>query len=89
MVENRIFNKYLKLEPVSRPSLLKYLQLVTKKMKTKIQYTLPEKFGLIVDGWTESGSGTRYLVIFALYPRSGPYPRFSPLLDETDSVGFH
>ena len=89
-VEDQIFNKYLKLEPVSRPTLMKYLQLVTKKVETEIQCILPEKFGLFVDGWTASGSGTHYLAIFAVYPRSGKtIPgtirlAFSPLLDDTD-----
>ena len=69
---------------------MKYLRLVTEKVDKKVRDGLPQRFGLIMDGWTSSTS-LHFCVLFACIPQnddvvdetSRPMLAFSPLLDET------
>ena len=61
----------------------------TKTVKTveeKIAANLPQAFGLMLDGWTDTATSSHYLGIFAIYyseARKMPLLGFSPLIDET------
>ena len=68
---------------------MKYFQLLVKEVEEKFESDLPEKFSLILDGWSENGSGTQYVGTFAVYQSKEGQPEtpliaFSRLLDETD-----
>ena len=80
--EKDLVRKYTKLEPLSRASLMKYMNMVTVKVENEITKDLPTKFGLIIDGW--SSGTTHYLAVFACYPSNSPLLAFSPLLNEED-----
>ena len=74
---------------ISRPSFMRYLQLLTKKVERKVEESLPQTFGLVIDGWSEGGTGTHYMAVFAAFQNKDLKPQallmaFSPLLDETD-----
>ena len=88
-VDNNLTQKYCKLTPITRPTFMKFFQLLVKEVEKKIESELPETFDLIPDGWSEKGSGTHYVDIFAVYQSKEGQPEtpliaFSPLLDETD-----
>ena len=90
IVENSVYAKHTKLKPVSRPTIMKYMDLITKRVEKSIQEILPPKFGIIIDGWTESGTATNYLAVFGAIPqkrgreRTEPLLACSPLSDEAD-----
>ena len=88
-VENDYNKKYTSLNPISRPTLMKYLELVAEKVEQKITVLLPEKFGIIIDGWSDSSTSEYYLALYAIYPSSSNENNstllaFSPLIDTTD-----
>ena len=87
-VDINLTQKYFKLTPITRRTFMKYLQLLIKEVEKKTELELPEKFGLILDGWSENGSRTHYVDNFDLYQSKGqpetPLSAFCPLLDETD-----
>ena len=85
-VENELTRKYSCLEKSTITTLEKYMHLLTNKVEKVIARELPDKFVLIVDGWT-SGS-THFLGVVACYPSHDQdfetaLLAFSPLLDET------
>jgi hypothetical protein len=43
-----------KFGPISSSTLKKYLRLVSAKVECKIKNTLPESFGLVIDGWNKA-----------------------------------
>ena len=69
---------------------MKYIEKLTVLVEETVAQELPEKFGLIIDVWTDSGTSTHYFAIFACYPDKDPSKRkcpllaFSPLLTEED-----
>ena len=88
-VDYNLTQKKCKLTPITRPTFMNYLQILVKEVEKKIEWELPEKFGLILVGWSENGSGTHYVGIFAVYQSKEGQPEtpliaFSPLLDEID-----
>lgn len=84
--EKELVRKYSKLEPISCNSLMKYIDLLVKNVELKIKNSLPSKFGLVLDGWTDKS--THYIAVFAIFPsdsnRREILLAFSPLLDESD-----
>ena len=72
-VENEYNKKYTSLNPISRPTLMKYLELVEEKVEQKITVLLPEKFGITIDGWSDSSTSEHYLALYATYPLSNDY----------------
>ena len=68
-VESERFRKKSTMKSISRPTLLKYLNLLTRKLETHLQGTLPNKFGLIFDSW--SIFATNYTSIFTCYCPKG------------------
>ena len=88
-VENEYNKKYTSLNPKSRPTLMKYLELVEEKVEQKITVLLPEKFGIIIDGWSDSSTSEHSLALYATCPSSSnenisTLLAFSPLIDATD-----
>jgi hypothetical protein len=51
-VENLLSRKYVALDPISRPTLMKYGASLGDIVEQKIKESLPATFGLVVDGWT-------------------------------------
>lgn len=82
-VEKKRVRKNVILTPICTSTLLKYLRLVTKAVEDVVKLKLPDKFGLIIDGWTENS--VHFCVLFACVP--GTCDRimlsFSPLLNPT------
>ncbi|KAH9141556.1 hypothetical protein AeRB84_014268, partial [Aphanomyces euteiches] len=77
----------VKLSPICRTTLTKYLQLVTTHVEKKIANILPDRFGIVIDGWTESSY--HFLAVFASFPNadnsvSRPMLAFTTLLDQTN-----
>ena len=61
---------------------------MVKYVEGEIYRSLPNLFGLIIDGWSDMSTSTHFLGIFALYPgqlneQKRALLTFSPLLDET------
>ena len=65
-VERPRTRKYSKMEPVGVGTFMKYLKLLTAEVETKVASVLPNKFGLILDGWSEEN--THYIALFACAP---------------------
>ncbi|ETO83802.1 hypothetical protein F444_02246 [Phytophthora nicotianae P1976] len=79
--------RYTKLPPVCRNTLRANMEGVTKAVEIKIGNEMPDKFGLLLDGWTH---GTEhYLGVFACYETpSGPkYPLLSLAPIVVDAAG--
>ena len=51
------------LEPITRQTPVNYLDKTVEAVETEISKKLPQKFGLIIDGW--SAQSTHYLVFFS------------------------
>jgi hypothetical protein len=87
IVDNATYRLYSKLEPMTRTTLMTTIRKVTAQVTEKITNALPEKFGLVFDGWT-SPDKTHYVGMFAIYNKDDqvcrPLLAISPLLDETD-----
>jgi hypothetical protein len=82
-VEKKRTRKNTSLNPICVNTFMKYLRLLTTAVEPEIAEALPDKFGLILDGWTENS--IHFCVLFACIP--GTCDRimltFSPLLDPT------
>ena len=70
-VENPITRKALKMKAVSIKTLRKYILNLADIVKDGIKRILPEKFGIIFDGWSDGL--THYVGIFACYSPGGKY----------------
>lgn len=86
MFFNNLMCRYTKLPPVSVGTLTDNMESVTKTVEKIIGNELPDKFGLVLDGWSH---GTEhYLAVFACFDSSaGPcFPLLSmaPIMDEPD-----
>ncbi len=68
IVENQKFLNYSKLTKLSRKTLDKYLYKTLQYVQNSIKEQLPDRFGLIFDGW--SCDGEHYIAIFATYVTS-------------------
>ena len=88
-VEDKLNRKYANIELISRNTFVKYLGLLTRKVEESVQKALPPRFGLVMDGWSESSSSTHYVAIFAVFrgssnPTNMDLLSFSPLLSEEE-----
>ena len=87
-VEEELTREYSKLEPICTKTLKKYMDRVTKRVEQKISSLLPEKFSIVLDGWTKKS--THFVAVFAVYPvdtelgYESVLLGFSPLLCETN-----
>lgn len=87
-VDSESYRANTKLEPISRKTLTKYTQVLVQAVAQKMREDLPEKFGIVFDGWTDR-THTHFVGIFAVYCDNDGAPQypllaFQPLLDETD-----
>jgi hypothetical protein len=67
-VEKPLTRKNTKLDPIGVTSLMKYLKKLTEEVEKKASDELPDKFGLILDGWSEGN--THYIAVFACFPKN-------------------
>lgn len=66
IVSNPVLCQHTKYDTITLPTLNKYLGRLTKAVEVKISKLLPEKFSIVLDGWTSSS--THYVAIFATFP---------------------
>jgi len=84
-VEDPLTRKNTCLDSITDETIKKYLLLVTENVEKRIADDLPDKFGIIIDGWKDGT--THYIAIFASYSDVngvGQYPLLSiaPPYDE-------
>jgi hypothetical protein len=84
-VEHPLTQKNSNLESITDETIKKYLLLVTENVEKRIADDLPDKFGVIIDGWKDGT--THYIAVFASYSDAngeGQYPLLSiaPPYDE-------
>lgn len=84
-VEDPLTRKNTSLESITDETVKKYLVLVTESVEKRIADDLPEKFGIVIDGWSDGT--THYIAVFASYLDAngeGQYPLLSiaPPYDE-------
>ena len=83
--------KYTSLSPICSKALVTYMNLVVEKVEIEISDISPaENFGLIIDGWSDMGTSTHYIGIFAAFQNKGknlqtPMLSFSPLSNDSMS----
>ena len=53
-IESELTRKNVKLQPISMKTFLKYMNLVTKKVESTIAAAIPEKFAIMMDGWSHT-----------------------------------
>lgn len=79
-------SRFSKIEKISADTLKKYLFKLTAKTEKIIALSLPDSFGIIIDGWTDGS--THYVAVFACFSvedkPSYPLLAISPLFDETN-----
>lgn len=85
-VETKEFRDYSSLDSIGVKTIAKYLRLVDLEIEKTLKNELPQRFGLLIDGWTEET--THYYGLFAAYAKGTVnYQRFltiSPPFDETE-----
>ena len=79
--------KYSNVDSISSKLLTEYVKKMVKKVECKVRESLPDKFGILTDGWSEMSTSTHFVGIFALYPnkevkQEAPLLAFLPLYDE-------
>lgn len=67
-VEKQIIRRHVKHDPPSLSTFMKYLNLLTRHVETKIAAILPNKIALVFDGW--STDSVHYLAVFASFSSS-------------------
>ena len=84
-VERRTVRQYSVLKPISRATLKRYIEEITKRVEVRIRSGLPNGFGLMMDGWSEGT--THYIGLFAAYEVDNearrPLLAIAPPYDET------
>lgn len=55
----------MKLEPICKNTLMKYIERLTGAVEAKISQNLAEKFPLVLDGWTLKGTSTHYVCLLS------------------------
>jgi hypothetical protein len=65
IVTKKSARKHVKLESISRNTLIKYAEKLCRLTERQITLELPSRFGLIFDGWSEHG--THFVSMFARY----------------------
>ena len=60
--------KYSNLDSFYSRSLTEYVKKMVKKVECKVRESLPDKFGILIDGWSETSTSTHYVGIFAFTP---------------------
>eukprot|EP00918_Siedleckia_nematoides_P024299 GHVU01052498.1.p1 GENE.GHVU01052498.1~~GHVU01052498.1.p1 ORF type:complete len:547 (+),score=58.57 GHVU01052498.1:299-1939(+) len=70
------------LKPICYNTLVKWMRLLCFALERTLCGLLPQKFGIILDGWTRNG--THFVSLFAVGPTDTYCLAFSPLEDERD-----
>ena len=84
-MEDKLTREIVNLDPISRGSLVNYIEKLTVEVENEIKKVLPSKFGVMLDGWTDNGTSMHYIGVFACFPDKKtkfPLLAFSPLPDE-------
>ncbi len=68
IVESHVYRNAVKFPPTSRPTLMKYMSLLTKIGESRVSQELLDIFAIVLDRWTANSS--RYLCMFATYTDS-------------------
>ena len=79
-VERPLTRKNTKLEAIGVVSLMKYLKQLTVEVERKVSSLLPNKFGIVLDGWSEGT--THYIALFACCSTQMFLLSIAPPLDE-------
>lgn len=85
-VEKEPVRRNFKHKPMSVDTFMEHLPTLTQRVEKKIQAILPDKFALVLDGWSDGA--THYVGVFASFPSndsvrfSSRLLSFSPLGDE-------
>lgn len=66
IVEDSVLREYMKLSPISRNTLMEYLERTYEATKTVIRCNLPPRFGLMFDGWDHNDR--HYTAVFCCSP---------------------
>ena len=69
IVKNKYVRKNTNLAPISVKTVMKYLQRTHILVERKLSIMLPDKFGLVFDGWTCDGMSDHYIAIFAMWSK--------------------
>lgn len=85
-VEKTLTRKYSKLQQISIKTLKKHMENLVVVVEEKIASLLPNKFGIVVDGWSDGG--THFVAIYATYLNQRELPvqsllACSPMGNET------
>ena len=80
IVEDKMTTEIVNLDPISRGSLVNYIEKLTVEVENEIKKILPSKFGVMLDGWTDNGTSTRYIAVFACFPDKKTKQATFPLL---------
>lgn len=84
-VEDPLTRKFTSLKPICVKTFKKNMSLLVKEVEAHISKHLPDKFALVIDGWSKSS--THFLAIFAAYTDDDGVATallaFSPMPDET------
>ncbi len=68
-VENDLTIKYTTLESICAKTFSKYLRLLALEVENKVRDELPDKIGIVIDGWSEGNR--HYIAVFAAYEKDG------------------
>ena len=83
-VDNVVTRDMFKTKPICSKTLRKYILALTPNVEKVISEDLPDKFGLIFDGWTSATM--HYVAIFATYMKDGMHKEsllaVAPLFNE-------
>ena len=69
--DSDMVKKYTNLDPVTGKTLQEYMSKLEPELENSVASSLPTKFGLIIDGWTDGS--TQYLGVFAVYEHEGTF----------------
>ena len=84
--EDEDFRDFSRFEGLSIKTLMKYMGLLTKEIENIIIGMLPDKIGIMLDGWSEGSE--HFFAVFACFPEKGKRRTvllgFSPPFQEDD-----
>ena len=80
------------MDKICRQIIVKYVQELTRKVEEKLSAELPNRFALVIDGWTDAPTSTHYLAVLPVIQTDrikkacNPLLAFSPLIHEGDII---
>ena len=86
-VDKPTIHSYTNLQTMTRPTLMKYKDLVKKGVEKLISKNITDTFGVVFDNWTHITTHSFPIYLCYISNKAGelcyPLNAFSPLLDET------